>query len=229
MLIELIFILLTGSFDGINTARKHVYDILLAYLPPSTFAVIRMSREQLKSFTLQKNIRDIRENPKTVYLQDLSVDRPLLVLTLSSSLPEAVLNTIEIVNQKLETFDKGHVSIPIESWMLPILVGKNGVAIVALEKSLGSGVSMNINRIGLSLDIECKDIQLLETAKAIVLDKLDHIRLGYFELQLDEFLVRVIIGKQGSTINKFRVDLKANLDLDINTKILKVSVWLCIL
>ena len=105
-----------------------------------------------------------------------------------------------------------------------MLVGKNGGAITALEKA--AGVAININRSAMCLEVESPDITKLASGVEIIQAKIDKLLAEHFEVVVDESLMGILIGKQGATINKFREELDASIDLDLPSRTLVVSEYI---
>jgi polyribonucleotide nucleotidyltransferase len=210
---------LQGTVENVSKAKKLLYDALMTILPASTFVAIYMTADQLKTISLQKHIRDINTISG---LEDLVVDRPLSCLRLMSSHPESVAQAAHIVQQKIISFERGHVGVgPVDgAYVWTMLVGKNNEHLSVLEKQLNVS-SISFNRSTLMIDFECKDESNIKTAISILGEKLDKIRSEHYEVELDEAMVRAVIGKQGANIAKFRAELQATIDLDYN--VLKVN------
>lgn len=211
---------LSGTVEAVNKGKKLLYDALMTILPQSTFCVMYMTGDQLKSLALQKHIRDVTSIPQ---LEDLTIDRQLGCIRYMSSIPACVDYVTHIIQQKLSIWDQTHHIIgPLDGpYVWPSLVGKNGENLANVEKSIGAD-SISLNKSTLTIIVECIDTQKAPTVIQNLNEKLEKIRTEYFEMELDDNLIRAIIGKKGETIAKFRSELQVSIDLDGKT--LKVSL-----
>lgn len=107
--------------------------------------------------------------------------------------------------------------------MLASLVGKNGTAILGLQKELKVGIQLNRNSIPMQLEIEAPDKDTLDAAVASLAETIKALRRGHWSSTVDPELIGLLIGKQGAKINKLRADTGAAVELDRRTGAIEVN------
>lgn len=113
-----------------------------------------------------------------------------------------------------------NTSMDIEEFMVPLIVGKNGSNIGVWTNE--TKVALQVNKRLLKLEIKGASAEVVAAAQATLAEKIEKLRKQHWELAMDAELVGLVIGKQGAVINKIRQDSGAHMEIDANTKILKV-------
>mmetsp|Transcript_18099 Transcript_18099/g.16390 ORF Transcript_18099/g.16390 Transcript_18099/m.16390 type:complete len:759 (+) Transcript_18099:1-2277(+) len=229
---------MSGSFDKITQAKQELNKILISYLPKSNISIITtFTSFQLKKLFLQKTLIEIFEkfnrstsDPCIYQANSLSIqiDRLTNTLYVFTTNLSIMNELISYINEKLVYYELNYLSIPIDRLAIPLLVGKNGLTISNLEKQIGN-VTISINRNMNTIEVEVSSNErdntesILSSAKEILTNYLNKIKSEYYEEIIDETMMRVLIGKQQATINKFRSELQANIELDFNTRLLRLT------
>lgn len=205
-----------GPIVGANKAKDEVRRVLKGLFPSEFDVFPLVPPTSIRVLGSAKTIGEIQE----ISSAHVSVDRVSSNLTICGP-STAVTTALGELQRRLKVWEDHHKTVAIEEFMLALLVGKNGTAISALEKA--AGVLINVNRGALCLEIESQDLTKLLTGLEVVQQKVDKLRLQHLEIIVDESLMGILIGKQGATINKFRDELDASVELDLATRTLVIS------
>jgi transcription antitermination factor NusA-like protein len=210
---------IAGTPDDVSQAKRGLMRVLTGVFP-SEFVSVVMSAACMKEVGSHKNLMEINAASGAT----LEIDRPLACIRIGGS-AEAVAVAVRAVQAKVASWQQCHGTIDIEEYMLPMLVGKNGSNIMNLEKS--TGASIKVIRTSLVLEIEAPTAAVAQAALASIGDKVHKLKSEHFEMVVDTDLMGTLIGKQGATINKFRSDTSANIDIDMQSRMLKVRFRSC--
>ena len=134
----------------------------------------------------------------------LAVERGRSCVHLASASADVTQRAIQAVQDKLTVWGEKHATIPVEEYMLPTLVGKNGTAIIGLQKELKVGIQLNRHSAPMQLEIDASDKSTLDDAVRSLTDKVKKMRRGHWHSTVSLDLIGLLIGKQGATIMKIR-------------------------
>lgn len=126
-----------------------------------------------------------------------------------------------IIEERESAFKASQRTIPIEEYMIVLLVGKQGASITALQKE--TNVQIQVNRSALQLELNCSDISTLETAVQIVTKRVEALKSEYWTIKIDKQIAGQIIGKGGSHVKKLREATGAMISIDANTNVIEVT------
>jgi predicted PilT family ATPase len=130
----------------------------------------------------------------------LTVDRPLHSIRIAGTIP-AVTQAADLIKEKLSKWSDHHTSISVDEHMLPVIMGKNGSAIIALQKELK--VNIHLNRSVMQLELECSvpgNLGILEEAVKIVTERVAKLRQSEWKCKVDPTLIGLLVGKQGKIV-----------------------------
>ena len=136
----------------------------------------------------------------------LAVERGRSCARLASATAEVTQRAIQAIQDNLSVWGEKHATIPVEEYMLPTLVGKNGTAILCLQKELKVGIQLNRHSVPMQLEIDVSDKATLDAAMRSLTDKVKKMRRGRWHSTVGPELIGLLIGKQGAAIIKIRRD-----------------------
>ena len=189
-------ITINGNIKAVNSSKVAVAKLLKHHLP-SNFTVIELPSSCLKDMGTAF-IHEIHEK----YQVSLSIDRFLKCVRLFGD-EKSMLIVSDIIDSRLIEWKKHHGSLPIEDYMLPTIIGKNGSAIIALQKELN--IKIHLNRIAMLLEIESpssSDSNVLEEALVALEEKISNLKVHSWETIIDTSLIGLLVGKQGQWLMK---------------------------
>ena len=134
----------------------------------------------------------------------LALERECSCAHLASATIEVTQRAVQAVQDKLVVWGEKHATIPVEEYMLPTLVGKNGTAILGLQKELKVGIQLNRHSAPMQLEIDASDKDTLDAAMCSLIDKVKKLRRGHWRSTVSLDLIGLLIGKQGATITRIR-------------------------
>ncbi len=170
-------------------------------------------------------IRDIVNAELLLELERLGAaiqcDRPLGFLWLVC--PHNKLHSAQVaVESQLSPWKALNGSIKIDDFMIPLILGKSGAGINSLRKEFDCII--DIDRTALTMDIKCNTAEALTVAITSLQEKVFKMRAQYWETKIRLEFIPVLIGKQGSNINKFRNETGVQIDVDPKLGIVKVTI-----
>ena len=136
----------------------------------------------------------------------LAVERGRSCARLASATTEVTQRAVQAIQDKLAVWGEKHATIPVEEYMLASLVGKNGTAILGLQKELKVGIQLNRHSAPMQLEIDATDKVTLDVAMRSLTDKVKKMRRGHWHSTVGPELIGLLVGKQGAKINKLRSD-----------------------
>jgi len=113
------------------------------------------------------------------------------------------------------------VIIPVQEFMIPLILGKKGSNITALENETSTSIS--IDRLGKRLIIIGSAEEQVKGACTEMNSRIEKLKKEHWEISLDGRLLGPLIGKQGTNVNKLRQETGANIELEARTSTVKVS------
>ena len=125
-----------------------------------------------------------------------------------------------VIQELQEQWQKKAAAIPIEDFMIPLLVGKKGAAVQGLEKE--TGATIVVDRIGSRMLVTGNDEDSVAAATDALNQRIQKMRSELWETKIDDKLFGSFIGKQGSNINKIRQESGALVEIDAKTLIVRV-------
>jgi polyribonucleotide nucleotidyltransferase len=209
-------IAISGVTHHVDNAKIELFRFLDTMFP-AEFASVAMTSDCLREVGASRTLLEITDIAGNVFL---SVDRPLSCIRIRGD-AAAVATAVAMIRDRLSLWQGRHAHVDIEEYMLPTIVGKNGVAIMALQKECG--VSIHINRDLMRLEIQGSDQETVRSAVAKVAEIAMRLRTGFWETKLELDLVGLVIGKQGANVKKLRSETGATIDIDPRTCIIKVG------
>lgn len=206
-----------GEYSKLKETRKIVILALQTLFPSEycSFPVPLYFLQDLASHTLDETL--VGTGAK------FELDLPLgCVLIRAEPNTDAVMVALNLLKKKQLLWSDLHPVIPIEDYLLPSFVGKNGTTIVQMEKDLG--VRIRVNRIEKRLEIENSDNkQIVSKAYEAVSSKVEKMRASHWEVTMTPEMLGAFIGKDGVNIKKYRADTNCNIDIDNKTEVLRVT------
>ena len=136
----------------------------------------------------------------------LAVERGRSCARLASASADVTQRAAQAIQDKLSVWGEKHATIPVEEYMLASLVGKNGTAILGLQKELKVGIQLNRHSAPMQLEIDASDKSTLDAAMLSLTDKVKKMRRGHWHSTVGPELIGLLVGKQGAKINKLRSD-----------------------
>jgi len=128
---------------------------------------------------------------------------------------DAVAKAKAAIQKFLEENKRDSVSIAVDPVILPMLIGKGGAAISKLQAD--TGASIDINKGSNTLQIKGL-VDAVAKAKAEIENFIEE-RSGDSQfVELEDEVLKALVGKGGATIRKIQDDTKAYLDLDKEKK-----------
>lgn len=192
---------------------------LLEKFFPGQFVAIQTQLSCIHQHFSPKQLRTIRAKSNAL----ITVDIPTECIFIIGSVSD-VHSANQLISASVSAFNSLNVDVPILDQLLPIFVGKNGSAISTLEKQCD--VSIIVNRVKGKLEIRGASAEKVKKAVSVVRDEIDRAASQYCEFDIEESLIGSLIGKQGATINKFKEESKAKIELDkIAMKVIVSSLF----
>ena len=182
---------INGNVKAVNSSKVAVARLLKHHLPLH-FSVIELPSSCLKDMGAAFIHETYEKNQVS-----LTIDRSLKCVRFFGN--EKSMGIVsEIIDAKFQEWKKHHGSLPIEDYMLPALIGKNGSAIIALQKELN--IKIHLNRIAMLLEVESpssSDTNTLEEALVALEEKISNLKVHSWETVIDVSLIGLLVGKQG--------------------------------
>lgn len=125
-----------------------------------------------------------------------------------------------ILTEMVAEWKSLNCSVPIQEYMIALILGKGGAAINALRKEAKAAVE--VNRKALTLEVKAAAAEAAAAALEVVERRVHALQSQYWEMKVPHEVVPYLIGKQGATVNKIRNDTGANVDIDANAALVKV-------
>ena len=208
-------VVITGPTTTIGKALTSLYR-MLDYLFPDEFATIPMDSLALAEAGSHACAVEIMSKTGAFLQADY---RSLCVRVRGE--PESVIAAKELLPMLEAQWRNRSACLKIEDFMIPVLVGKKGANILAIEKD--TGASINVDRVGLRIIVSSgTDDGAVASAVAALTSRIDRLRKEMWEITLDDKMFGPMIGKQGSHVNKLRAETGANIDIDPKTMVLRV-------
>eukprot|EP01041_Mallomonas_annulata_P002139 gene2139-4170_t len=207
-------IILNGPTSAVTKAQLQVYR-LLDFLFPSEFASIPLDAVSLAEVGSFLFVEEIRENAVGTRIQ---VNQQLSCVRLRGT-PHGVSIASDIIRSRQIEWKKRTHIIPIQEYMIPLLLTKKGSNISTIEKE--TGASINIDRIALRLIITGPGEEEVKKASQEISSRISKLQHEHWEIVLDERLFGPMIGKQGAHVNKLRAETGAAIDMDAKTYTVK--------
>lgn len=189
-------IIINGNSKAASSTKLSIIKLLKHHLS-SLFVVFDLPPSCLKDMGAAF-IYEISRNNQIV----LTVDRPFKSLRVFGD-EKSVSNVSEMIVLKFNEWKKHHRSVPVDDYMLPTIIGKNGAAIVALQKELN--VKIHLNRSAMLLELESSstsELTVLEDALAALEEKISGWKVHSWETVIDTGMIGLLVGKQGSNLMK---------------------------
>ena len=130
----------------------------------------------------------------------LTVDRLMKCVRIIGT-EKSVVEANEFIENTFMGWKKHNAIIPIEIYMLPTLMGKNGSAIAALQRE--TQVKIHINRIAMVLELQSSSSsppEVLQDAIILVGEKVESLRVHSWQTTVDLSMIGLLVGKQGENI-----------------------------
>ena len=130
----------------------------------------------------------------------LTVDRPMKCVTIIGE-ESAVAHAVVLLDAKMSEWKNHHAAIPVEDYMLPVIIGKNGSAILALEKDLH--VKIHLNRAAMLLELESsptQDPEILQDALRGLDEIVNGLKQHSWTTVIDTSLIGLFVGKAGTVM-----------------------------
>lgn len=165
-----------GEYSKLRETRNAVILQLQTLFPSEyfSFPVTLYFLQDLASHTLDETL----ENTGAKFQLDLPLR---YVLIRAEPNTDSVQIALEMLQKKQLLWSDLHPVIPIDDYLLPSFVGKNGTTIVQMEKDLG--VRIRVNRIEKRLEIENSDNQLVVSkAFEVVSSKVEKMKACHWEV-----------------------------------------------
>jgi len=197
-----------GSTEAVATAKREVIKLLERYFPAEVVLF------DIPASCLRECFGEdfAEELTKTVGVA-VSVDRASSTLMLLGG-EEKLAVARKSVEDRVSQWEDCHASLPIDSSLVPSLVGKSGASINALRKE--TNVSIDINTAGTSVEIKGSSKEQVAAARITVQERIRQLQAERWEHSTSTEFLPLLIGKQGATINKLRTDTGAGIDIDGN-------------
>jgi hypothetical protein len=149
-------------------------------------------------------------------------NRPLSCVNVIGA-PAAVEAAVAQLKARVAGWTEKRAFVPVEEFMLPRIVGKNGSIIAALEKQ--HDVKLAVNRSERRLEIEGRDREVVIAASRALTVVVEELRNEHWQTVVDAPLIGALLGKQGAHIKKLRAESLANFNMDARTNTLTVGWW----
>lgn len=149
------------------------------------------------------------------------VDLPLQVVHVFGTAMSVKLAVESLRSRQISWVDT-HPSLPIDEFLLPTFVGKNGSGILQLEKDLQ--VRVKVNRAEKRIELESADKELIQKAVKYITEKVENMKARHWEVTMPPDLLGLLIGKEGSSIKKFRLETNVSVDIDNASGLVRVSI-----
>jgi transcription antitermination factor NusA-like protein len=151
------------------------------------------------------------------------VDRTSSCARLLADSPDMARRAADAVQAKFAQWEETHATLAVHEYMLASLVGKNGTAILGLQKELQVGIQLNRTSVPMQLEIEAPDKTTLDAAMASLAETVKKLRRGHWSIAVDPELIGLLIGKQGANIIKLRTETGASVEVDRRTGTIEVN------
>lgn len=194
-----------GPIDSVNAAKKELIKLLERYFP-NNFTFFELSGFCLRECFGESFVTEVEKTGVLV-----KIDRTqsfVLLVGDGASLDVAKTSVQDAISQ----WEDCHASIPIETSLVSLLVGKAGASINALRKE--TKVSIDINATSTSVDIRGTSKAQVEEARVVIEKRIRQLHAERWEVTSPVDFFPILIGKQGANINKLRADTGANIDID---------------
>jgi polyribonucleotide nucleotidyltransferase len=203
-----------GDNIKLAASKRDCMRTLHAMFPGET-AFIELSRACMRDIVTADLIVPFQRLGASIYC-----DRSLGFLWLVC--PNVHLQAAQIAVEAVYTpWKKLNSSIQIDEFMVPVLVGKGGTAINALRKELDC--SIEVDRTAQCIYVKGVSEESLAVAISAIQQKVDKLRAEHWETKMHPDLAPLLIGKQGSNINKFRAETGVNIDIDAKSGMVKLN------
>jgi transcription antitermination factor NusA-like protein len=210
-------VVLQGGVGAVAKAKDYVFR-MLDFLYQGQFARVMAPYDALPALAAAPSIAAIRG----AGVQDVWIDRESSCVRLRGD-PESIARAQEAITLHLETWLARHANVPVEAWMLPVLIGKGGSKIRELEKS--TETTVDVDREGGQLRLSGEP-EAVQRAKAQLIEQLETIRREHAELEVPQDAVPSLVGKKGANIGRIREESGANIDIGTNGASGKTSIRL---
>ena len=111
---------------------------------------------------------------------------------------QAIADAAKVVESKLAKWCEHHASVPVEEYMLPTIIGKNGASILALQKELH--IKIHLNRSAMLLELETTSStkpDVLQEALKVVAERVSTLKQHSWTTEISPSTIGLFVGKSG--------------------------------
>mmetsp|Transcript_19497 Transcript_19497/g.28900 ORF Transcript_19497/g.28900 Transcript_19497/m.28900 type:complete len:1296 (-) Transcript_19497:52-3939(-) len=192
-------IMIRGKRGNVQNAKKLVLDFLEVLLP-SGFAKLTIPKP------LETKAGDVAVLAECAAMSGATVnfDRDLSAILIQSSSPEKVKSAKIIIQKKVEEAEKLAFVVGFEvseSWLIPLIIGKNGNRVKSLR--VESGCSIDINKPDRTVSVIGSDEASVIKAREMLENIIDCARRQCAFMKLPDDSIAAFVGRGGSHIRAF--------------------------
>jgi predicted PilT family ATPase len=205
-------IVISGKRSNVKKAKDDLF-LFLDFLLPNEFARVKISKPLQSVVGQATTLAEISANSggSTVYL-----DRDLSSIIVHSSDTDKVVSATKLVEEKIKEGEKLAYVLqidPSEAWLIPVIVGKNGVQMSALQKS---GCFMHVSKESRTVTVTGRSEEAVATAKESLISLVEKARKENLCMPLTEEAIPSFVGKGGAHIRE--ISKKHGVDIQLMRK-----------
>jgi rRNA processing protein Krr1/Pno1 len=196
-------IAVSGKRSNVRKAKDQVF-LFLAFIVPGEIERMKISKPLYSSVGQATSLAEISASVggATVYL-----DRDVSSIIVRSPDQEKVKQAVKLVDQKIKDAERlAYVLevLPAEAWLIPLIIGKNGNHITALQKD--SGCHIDVSRESRTVTVIGDSEESVKKAR----EKLDAFvekgRRGNVFMSIPEKAIAAFVGKGGNHVKELSID-----------------------
>lgn len=184
-----------GTMEGVK-ASKVLLVKLLKRMYPSECLTIPLPASCLKELG---NVVPY-EVAQSCWGAALTIDRQMSCVRIMGE-DQAIADAAKVVESKLAKWCEHHASVPVEDYMLPTIIGKNGASILALQKELH--IKIHLNRSAMLLELETTSStnpDVLQEALKVVSERVLTLKQHSWSTEISPSSIGLFVGKSGELV-----------------------------
>lgn len=201
-------IVMSGKRSSVTRAKDEVFDFL-SFVLPGEIGRVKITRHLYNTVGHARSLAEISIlfAGSTVYL-----DRDLSSIIITSTDPEKVKKSIELLNQRIKDAEKLAFAFEFqdaEAWLLPIIIGRNGDCISSLRQESGCHIVVSTELCSVTVTGDSEES--VEKAKDSLLAIIEKARRENVFMVIPENAMALFVGREGSRIKKFAIEHEVNI------------------
>ena len=187
------YVTVKGPVEAVNAAKVLLFKLFKRFFPTDC-STIPLPASCLRDLG---NVFP-HEIAQSCWGTVLSIDRQMGCVRLMGE-ESAIADATKIVQAKLSQSSDHHATVAVEEYMLPTIIGKNGSAIIALQKELY--IKIHLNRTAMLLELETTTLtkpEVLADALKALKEKISKMKQHVFTTTIGLDVIGLFVGKQGA-------------------------------